>query len=80
MVSSLLKGMDAETMTLETALRLLSLPRDLGPHPEDEEKQPVLALTGRYGPFVKWGIGVAVDSRGRPERARHHAWRRPSSC
>ncbi len=52
---SLLRGMSAESLDLETALRLLSLPRDLGPHPEDEEQRPVFALTGRYGPFVKWG-------------------------
>jgi DNA topoisomerase-1 len=52
-MSSLLKGMDPLTLDLETALRLLSLPRDLGPHPKDG--QSVLALTGRYGPFVKWG-------------------------
>ncbi len=54
-MQSLLPGMSLETLTLEEALRLLSLPRNLGPHPEDEEKKEVLALTGRYGPFVKWG-------------------------
>jgi len=60
---SLLRDMDPESLTLDVALQLLSLPRDLGPHPEDEEGRPVLALTGRYGPFVKWGD----ESRSIPE-------------
>ncbi len=50
---SLLKGMDALAIELDTALALLSLPRELGAHPESGEK--VLALTGRYGPYVKCG-------------------------
>ncbi len=52
---SLLEGMSLETIDLATALRLLELPRDLGEHPEDEEKQHVFAHLGRYGPYVKWG-------------------------
>jgi DNA topoisomerase-1 len=50
---SLLPGMTMETLDLGTACRLLRLPRDLGPHPADGK--PVEALTGRYGPYVKWG-------------------------
>ena len=51
--SSLLKGMEQADVNLEVALQLLSLPRDLGPHPEDEVQ--VSAQNGRWGPFVKWG-------------------------
>jgi len=51
--ASIPKGMDPAAMDLERALRLLSLPRLVGPHPEDGE--PVEAGIGRFGPFVKWG-------------------------
>ena len=51
--ASLLAGMDESTLTLETALALLSLPRELGVHPETG--QPVLASQGRFGPYVKHG-------------------------
>ena len=49
--SSLPKGMSTDEVTLEIALGLLSLPRDLGTHPEDGEL--VQAGLGRYGPYVK---------------------------
>jgi DNA topoisomerase-1 len=51
--ASLLKGMQPEDVDLDMALRLLSLPRDLGVHPESN--QPVVAYTGRFGPYVKCG-------------------------
>ncbi|HUF90415.1 MAG TPA: type I DNA topoisomerase [Gemmatimonadota bacterium] len=50
---SLLKGMDAESVDLETALRLLSLPRDLGRDPGTGET--VEAHVGRYGEYVRRG-------------------------
>jgi len=51
--ASLPKGWSPEDIDLEKALMLLSLPREIGPHPEDGE--PVEAGIGRYGPFVKHG-------------------------
>ncbi|HUL96280.1 MAG TPA: topoisomerase C-terminal repeat-containing protein, partial [Usitatibacter sp.] len=39
-----------DSVTLETALRLLALPRDLGAHPESGKK--VHAAIGRFGPYV----------------------------
>jgi DNA topoisomerase-1 len=48
--SSLPKGWSPAAMDLEKALRLLRLPREVGPHPEDG--QPITAGLGRYGPFV----------------------------
>src|SRR4029077_13601379 len=48
---SLLKGMTPDEVTLDKALALLSLPRELGPHPEDGEQ--ILAGVGRFGPYVK---------------------------
>ncbi|GJL95363.1 MAG: DNA topoisomerase 1 [Hyphococcus sp.] len=47
------KGWDVSSVDLEKALMLLSLPRDVGPHPEDGEM--ITAGLGRYGPFVKHG-------------------------
>jgi DNA topoisomerase-1 len=48
--ASLLKGMDPKTIELEKALELLSLPRELGIHPE--KQKPVLTNLGRFGPYV----------------------------
>jgi DNA topoisomerase I len=44
------KNIAPDAVTLETALRLLALPRDLGPHPETGKK--VVAAIGRFGPYV----------------------------
>lgn len=51
--ASLPKGMPHADVTLEAALGLLSLPRDIGPHPEDGEM--IIAGIGRFGPYVKHG-------------------------
>ena len=52
-MASVFKSMDPATLTLEQALELLTIPRELGPHPEDGEM--VLAKNGPHGPYVNWG-------------------------
>jgi DNA topoisomerase I len=48
--ASIPKDVPGEDLDLEWAVRLLSLPRTLGLHPESGE--PVLASIGRYGPYL----------------------------
>ncbi|PJJ55433.1 type I DNA topoisomerase [Compostimonas suwonensis] len=52
--ASLFKSMDVATIDLDTALRLLDLPRTVGADPESGEE--ILAQNGRYGPYLKKGV------------------------
>ncbi|HMM95640.1 type I DNA topoisomerase [Phycicoccus sp.] len=51
--ASLFKDMDLGTIELDTALRLLSLPRVVGSDPESGDE--ITAQNGRYGPYLKKG-------------------------
>ncbi|HXL20009.1 MAG TPA: type I DNA topoisomerase, partial [Streptosporangiaceae bacterium] len=49
--ASLLKTMDLDSVTLDDALRLLTLPRTIG----EIDGEPVTVQNGRYGPYAKKG-------------------------
>ena len=55
--ASLPKGWTKGDMDLDKALKLLNLPREIGPHPEDGVM--IEAGIGRYGPFIKHGSTYA---------------------
>ena len=62
--ASLLKAMTLETLTLEQALQLLRLPREIG----EAEGKKVFAQNGRYGPYLTWGdesrnLGMENEAR-----------------
>ncbi len=58
-MESLFKGMDPAEVTLDQAVKLLSLPRVVG---ADEAGQPITAQNGRYGPYVS---RILVDEDGK---------------
>jgi DNA topoisomerase-1 len=82
--ASLPSTLTESTVTLDAALRLLDLPREVGRHPADG--QPIVANFGRFGPYIKhndefrsldsedevFGIGLerAVELLSQPKRGR----------
>ena len=51
--ASLIKSLSPGEVTLDQALALLALPREIGPHPESGEM--ISAGIGRFGPYLKLG-------------------------
>jgi DNA topoisomerase-1 len=51
--AGLLKGMTVDEVNLDVAIKLLSLPRDLGEHPQLNDS--IIAMNGKFGPYIKCG-------------------------
>jgi DNA topoisomerase-1 len=60
--ASLPKGTSPEDVDLDRALALLSLPREVGKHPEDGV--PIVAGIGRFGPYIQHGKTFATLTAG----------------
>lgn len=61
--ASLFKTMTPESIDLDAAVALLSLPRTIGVDPADEEPTPITVRNGRYGPFITKGAETrSLDS------------------
>ena len=58
--ASLGRDYTEETITLDDALSLLSLPRELG---KGDDGEPILANLGRFGPYVKHRLGIPIARR-----------------
>ncbi|MGB8022125.1 MAG: type I DNA topoisomerase [Candidatus Nanopelagicales bacterium] len=63
---SLLSGMSLDTVTLDDALRIMSLPRLVGVDPEGHE---ITAANGRYGPYLSRTVDGKSDNRSLPDEA-----------
>ncbi len=61
---SLPKGIEPAEVTLELALKILSLPRMLGNHPQTG--QPIQAFDGKFGPYVLCGDSENKETRSLP--------------
>jgi DNA topoisomerase-1 len=61
---SLLTGMTVENVTLDDALRILSLPRVVGTDPDGHE---ITAANGRYGPYLMRTVDGKADYRSLPD-------------
>ncbi|MEK7669568.1 MAG: type I DNA topoisomerase [Patescibacteria group bacterium] len=88
--SSIPKDKDPKSVTLEEALKYLSLPRELGPYPETEEM--ISANIGRFGPYIvhqkdfrslkkddvyKITLGRAIEILKEPKKVgRRGAWKK----
>ncbi len=59
--SSIPRGLKAAEITLEQAIALLSLPREVAKHPDT--KEPIVAGIGRFGPYVQHGKTYASLTR-----------------